>query len=72
MSEKNYFKSVDKIVENWHKITSPVDNTKLCWALEKCQSKFYQRGSKWYFQNEKDATLFLLKFGTFNDEDTTF
>ena len=65
----SYFKDVDRVVENWAKVISPSNNEKLCWALDKCQSKFYQRGDKWYFQNEKDATLFLLKFGSNTEEE---
>lgn len=39
---------------------------KLTWCLEHCQSKFRdlsdQNGRVWYFENEKDATLFAMKW----------
>ena len=39
---------------------------KLTWCLEHCQSKFRdlseQHGRVWYFENEKDATMFAMKW----------
>ena len=43
-------------------------NEKLKWCLEHCQGKFRdirefdQRA--WYFQNEQDATMFAMKWGS--------
>jgi hypothetical protein len=39
---------------------------KLTWCLENCQSKFRYlsdpNGRAWYFQNEKDATMFAIRW----------
>lgn len=39
---------------------------KLTWCLEHCQGKFrdigYAKGRVWFFQIEKDATMFALKW----------
>lgn len=39
---------------------------KLTWCLENCQSKFRDlsdpNGRAWYFQNEKDATMFAIRW----------
>lgn len=41
-------------------------STKLSWCLEHCQNKFrdirHAESRIWYFQNEKDASLFALKW----------
>ena len=52
-----------EIIKDWTTITSQFNNEKLCWCLESCQSKFYNRGNKWYFVNSQDATFFALKYG---------
>ena len=60
-------KSVDDIVKNWHQVESANDyfaiSKIMAWALENCQSKFYNRGNKWFFHNKQDATIFMLKYG---------
>jgi hypothetical protein len=39
---------------------------KLTWCLEHCQNKFRDlsdpNGRAWYFQNEKDAAMFALRW----------
>jgi hypothetical protein len=39
---------------------------RLTWCLEHCQSKFRDikmtKGRVWFFQNEKDATMFAMKW----------
>jgi len=39
---------------------------RLTWCLEHCQSKFRDiqmvKGRVWFFQNEKDATMFAIKW----------
>lgn len=41
-------------------------NEKLTWCLEHCQNKFrdfsHNNGRSWYFQNEKDATMFAMRW----------
>jgi hypothetical protein len=43
-------------------------NSILTWCLEHCQNKFRDmqetRGRSWYFQNEQDAIMFAMKWGS--------
>jgi hypothetical protein len=58
-----------KVVNNWHKIDTENDyyaNAEmLAWALKNCQFKFYNRGSKFFFADHKDATMFALKYASY-------
>jgi hypothetical protein len=58
-----------ELLESYHAvlITNDIEfSEKLTWCLEHCQSKFRdlsdQNGRVWYFENEKDATLFAMKW----------
>jgi hypothetical protein len=58
-----------ELLESYHSvlITNDIEfSEKLTWCLEHCQSKFRdlsdQNGRVWYFENEKDATLFAMKW----------
>lgn len=58
------------LLKTWHPIYTQDDalyNEKLVWCLEKCQDKFrdirHFDTRVWYFQNEKDAAVFALKWG---------
>jgi len=58
------------LLKTWNPITTQEDdeyNNKLVWCLEKCQDKFrdirYFDTRVWYFQNEKDAAMFALRWG---------
>jgi hypothetical protein len=58
------------LLNTWNSITTQEDseyNDKLVWCLEKCQGKFrdirYFDTRVWYFQNEKDAAMFVLRWG---------
>lgn len=58
------------LLETYHKVHLQ-DNDhypeKLAWCLEHCQNKFrdlkHGDGMYWYFENEKDATVFAMKWG---------
>lgn len=52
---------IEKTVKDWTQIESTFSEEKLGWCLTHCQSKFWQRGDRWYFSNDNDATVFLLK-----------
>jgi hypothetical protein len=43
-------------------------NHKLLWCLEHCQNKFRdlsdQNCRAWYFENEQDALMFAMKWGS--------
>ena len=66
-------KDINEVIKNWHNINTVNEyysNEKmLIWALEHCQSKFYHRGNKWWFSNEKDATVFALKYADYIGEE---
>jgi hypothetical protein len=57
-----------EVLKNYHvvKLDDQEFNEKLTWCLEHCQHKFRdisdQNGRLWYFQNEKDATMFAMKW----------
>jgi hypothetical protein len=58
------------LLKTWNPITIQDDaeyNNKLVWCLENCQDKFrdicYFDTRVWYFQNEKDAAMFALRWG---------
>jgi len=60
--------AIDNVVQNWHKIT--VKNNDyyeisviLAWCLENCNYKFWNKGQVFYFYDERDATVFALKYG---------
>ena len=68
---------INQIISDWFVINTENDyyaNAEmLAWALDNCQSKFYHRGNKFWFHNEKDATMFALKYATYNKrEKVTF
>jgi hypothetical protein len=72
MKAENDLKSDSRLMElleSYHSvlITNDIEfSEKLTWCLEHCQSKFRdlsdQNGRVWYFENEKDATLFAMKW----------
>ena len=58
------------LLNTWNPITTQEDseyNDKLVWCLETCRDKFrdirYFDTRVWYFQNEKDAAMFALRWG---------
>ena len=58
------------LLKTWYHIDTQDDqyyNDKLVWCLEQCQGKFRdlrQFDTRiWYFQNEKDAAMFALRWG---------
>jgi hypothetical protein len=58
------------LLNTWNPISTQDDddfNGKLVWCLEHCEGKFrdirYFDSRVWYFQNEKDAAMFALKWG---------
>jgi len=57
------------LLRTWVPVTSPDDrfNEKLCWCLEHCEGKFRDlkdlESRIWYFQIDKDASMFALKWG---------
>ena len=57
---------IEQVISDWNIVDTKNDyysNEKmLVWALEKCQSKFYHRGNRFWFHNDKDATIFALKY----------
>ena len=61
--------SIETVIQDWHVVSTHNEyysNEKmLVWALENCQSKFYHRGNKFWFHNEKDATIFALKYADY-------
>ena len=57
------------LLQTYHHIATYRDhdfNEKLVWCLENCQGKFRDIQTSdhriWYFENEKDAALFALKW----------
>jgi hypothetical protein len=57
------------LLQTYHHISTYRDqdfNEKLVWCLENCQGKFRDIKTSdhriWYFENEKDAALFALKW----------
>lgn len=57
------------LLQTYHHIATYRDhdfNEKLVWCLEHCQDKFRDIQTSdhriWYFENEKDAALFALKW----------
>lgn len=57
------------LLESWNPIVTDDDdyyNSKLVWCLENCQGKFRDirafETRTWYFQHERDASLFALKW----------
>lgn len=57
------------LLETYYKIHSDNNDQyaeKLTWCLENCQNKFrdlkHGDGIIWYFENERDATMFALKW----------
>lgn len=57
------------LLETYHHIATYRDhdfNEKLVWCLEHCQGKFRDIRTFdhriWYFENEKDAAMFALKW----------
>jgi hypothetical protein len=58
------------LLKTWNPISTQDDaeyNDKLMWCLETCQGKFrdirYFDSRVWYFQSEKDAAMFALRWG---------
>ena len=60
---------IEAAIADWHTIITSNEyysNEKmLVWALENCQGKFYHRGNKFWFHNNKDATIFALKYADY-------
>ena len=56
------------LLKTYHVIILKDDDfaDKLTWCLEHCQNKFRDlsdpNGRAWYFQNEKDASLFAMRW----------
>ena len=56
------------LLNSYHAIVLRDDDfaEKLTWCLENCQNKFRDlsdpNGRAWYFQNEQDAMLFVMKW----------
>ena len=58
------------LLNEWHRINVPDEKKfaeKLAWCLEHCESKFRDIkssdvGIDWYFESEKDATMFAMKW----------
>jgi hypothetical protein len=57
------------LLKTWNSVTTQDDeeyNDKLVWCLENCQDKFRDirtfDSRIWYFQNEKDAAMFALRW----------
>lgn len=57
------------LLKTWNTVTTQDDeeyNDKLVWCLENCQDKFRDirtfDSRIWYFQNEKDAAMFALRW----------
>ena len=63
---------VEQAVKDWHAISTVNEyysnDEMLVWALENCQSKFYHRGNKFWFHDNKDATIFALKYADYIGE----
>jgi hypothetical protein len=58
------------LLKTWNSISTVDDedfNDKLVWCLEHCDGKFrdicHFDTRVWYFQNEKDASMFALRWG---------
>lgn len=57
------------ILKDYHVVRLQGDdnfNDKLSWCLENCQNKFRDIRENsyraWYFENEKDATIFAMRW----------
>jgi hypothetical protein len=58
------------LLESWKSVQLPICheefNDMLLWCLEHCQNKFRDMPSgqirTWYFENDQDLTMFLLKW----------
>jgi hypothetical protein len=56
------------LLSTYHSIILKDDDfpEKLTWCLEHCQNKFRDlsdpNGRAWYFQNEKDAAMFAMRW----------
>ena len=63
---------IEAVIADWHVINTHNEfysNEKmLVWALKNCQGKFYHRGNRFWFHNEKDATVFALKYADYIGE----
>lgn len=71
VEERKTGKHLSEILDTWHKVPVPLPtyydhyNDMLVWCLENSQGKFYtSNGQIIYFQLEKDATVFALKWGS--------
>jgi hypothetical protein len=57
-----------KLLDSYFPIATSDDQypEKLTWCLEHCQNKFrdikMSEGRVWYFQNDKDASMFALRW----------
>jgi len=67
---------IEQAISDWYTVDTKNDyysNEKmLVWALENCQGKFYHRGNRFWFHNEKDATIFSLKYADSVGEKNVF
>ena len=59
---------IEQAIADWHVINTHNEyysnENMLVWALKNCQGKFYHRGNRFWFHDEKDATMFALKYGS--------
>jgi len=59
-----------ELLETYHKVTLEDDDfpKRLTWCLEHCQSKFRDLSEQgyraWYFENDRDASMFALKWSS--------
>ena len=71
-----HMSKIEQVISNWHIVDTKNDyysqEKMLVWALEKCQGKFYHRGNRFWFHNDKDATIFALKYADSAGEKTVF
>lgn len=51
------------VVNDWATLSSKYSEEKLIWCLESCTDKFYNRGERWFFKDDRDAEMFALKYG---------
>lgn len=58
-----------ELLETYHKVCLTDNDSypeKLTWCFEHCQNKFRDMkngtGMYWYFENEKDASMFAMKW----------
>jgi len=69
MEELSEEMKIRALLRSWNPIRSPDNhyNEKLMWCLENCNGKFRDlkdmESRIWYFQQDRDASIFALKWG---------